>query len=209
MKQRRGGAPEILYRKDLAKKERLPFVLYCGTALPLVVAITNIGVASAGMSVEIATAMVGAAVLSVMVFPAAAEAPSACEHTERADGGEFNRDAELASRIVLTCRRSLVRVQVRPLCFSSTRAGSAAALIGGSSPAACEGRRTGPAVQCASAAIRNRAAMRVLEVAIGRHATEATADGACTGAGGLDQRIVTGQTNRKPEGLGHCRVARY
>jgi hypothetical protein len=68
------GAPVILYRKDLAKAEQLPFALYCGTALPLVVAITNIGVASAGMSVEIATAMVGAAVFSVVLFPAAAQA---------------------------------------------------------------------------------------------------------------------------------------
>ena len=68
------GAPVILYRKDLAKGERLPFMLYSGTALPLVVAITNIGVTSAGMSVEIATATVGAAVLSVLLFPAAAQA---------------------------------------------------------------------------------------------------------------------------------------
>lgn len=68
------GAPVILYRKDLAREERLPFMLYSGTALPLVVAITNIGVTSAGMSVEIATAMVGAAVSFVLLFPAAAEA---------------------------------------------------------------------------------------------------------------------------------------
>jgi hypothetical protein len=67
------GAPVIfLYRKDLAKEERLPFALYCGTALPLVLAITNIGVKTAGMSVEIATAMVGAAALSVLLFPTAA-----------------------------------------------------------------------------------------------------------------------------------------
>jgi Kef-type K+ transport system membrane component KefB len=68
------GVPVILYRKDLAKHERLPFVLYCGTALPLVVAITDLGVTSEGMSPEIATAMVGAAVLSVLFFPAAAQA---------------------------------------------------------------------------------------------------------------------------------------
>ena len=69
------GAPAIfLYRKDLAKEERLPFALYCGTALPLVLAITNIGVKTAGMSVEIATAMVGAAALSVLLFPTAAYA---------------------------------------------------------------------------------------------------------------------------------------
>jgi hypothetical protein len=62
------------YRQDLAKEERLPFALYSATALPLVVAITNIGVTSAGMSIQIATAMVGAAVLSVLLFPAAAQA---------------------------------------------------------------------------------------------------------------------------------------
>ena len=68
------GAPVILlYRKDLAKEERLPFALYCGTALPLVLAITNIGVRTAGMSVEIATAMVGAAALSVLLVPSAAQ----------------------------------------------------------------------------------------------------------------------------------------
>ena len=68
------GAPLVLYRKDLAKGERLPFALYSGTALPLVVAITNIGVSSAGMSVEIASAMVGAALLSVLLFPTIAQA---------------------------------------------------------------------------------------------------------------------------------------
>jgi Kef-type K+ transport system membrane component KefB len=68
------GVPVMLYRKDLAKGERLPFVLYCGTALPLVVAITDIGVTSEGMSPEIAAAMVGAAVLTVLFFPAAAQA---------------------------------------------------------------------------------------------------------------------------------------
>jgi Kef-type K+ transport system membrane component KefB len=68
------GLPVILYRKDLAKAEQLPFALYSGTALPLVVAITNIAVTSGDMSPEIATPMVGAAVLSVLFFPAAAQA---------------------------------------------------------------------------------------------------------------------------------------
>ena len=79
------GLPVILYRKDLAKEERLPFMLYSGTALPLVVAITNIGVTSKGMSPEIATAMVGAAVLSVLFFPAGAQALLSRTHSlERA-----------------------------------------------------------------------------------------------------------------------------
>jgi Kef-type K+ transport system membrane component KefB len=68
------GLPVTLYRKDLANGERLPFALYSGTALPLVVAITNIAVTGEGMSPEIATSMVGAGVLSVLFFPAAAQA---------------------------------------------------------------------------------------------------------------------------------------
>ena len=67
------GAPVVLYGRDLARTERLPFMLYSATALPLVLAITNIGVTSEGMRVEIASAMVGAAVLSVLLFPAAAQ----------------------------------------------------------------------------------------------------------------------------------------
>ena len=45
-----------------------------GRATVLVVAIADIGVRSAGMSSEVANAMVGAAVLSVLIFPAAAQA---------------------------------------------------------------------------------------------------------------------------------------
>jgi Kef-type K+ transport system membrane component KefB len=67
------GLPVILYRRDLARAERLPFALYSATALPLVVAITNIAVTGEGMSPEIATSMVGAGVLSVLCFPTAAQ----------------------------------------------------------------------------------------------------------------------------------------
>ena len=66
------GLPVILYSKDLPKEERWPFMLYSGTALPLVVAITNVGVTSGNLHPQIATAMVGAAVLTVLFFPAAA-----------------------------------------------------------------------------------------------------------------------------------------
>ena len=68
------GLPVILYRRDLAKGELLPLALYSGTALPLVVAITNLAVTNEGMSPEIASSMVGAGVLSVLFFPTAAQA---------------------------------------------------------------------------------------------------------------------------------------
>jgi Kef-type K+ transport system membrane component KefB len=64
------GCPSLLfYRKDLAKNERLPFVLYISTALPLIVAITDIGVATRRMRSENAAALVGAGMVSVLLFP--------------------------------------------------------------------------------------------------------------------------------------------
>ena len=64
------GAPSLLfYRKDLAKDERLPFMLYISTALPLIVAITDIGVATGRMRSDNAAALVGAGMVSVLLFP--------------------------------------------------------------------------------------------------------------------------------------------
>lgn len=64
------GSPSLLfYRKDLARSERLPFILYISTALPLVVAITDIGVATGRMRSENAAALVGAGMVSVLLFP--------------------------------------------------------------------------------------------------------------------------------------------
>jgi Kef-type K+ transport system membrane component KefB len=64
------GAPVLLYRNDLPKGERLSFALYVSTALPMVVAITHMGVQTGRMQSDIAGALVGAAILSVLLFPA-------------------------------------------------------------------------------------------------------------------------------------------
>ena len=67
------GGPVLLYRRDLARDERMPFALFTAVAsLSLVVVITEIGVRARGMSPDIAAALVGAAVLSVLLFPTAA-----------------------------------------------------------------------------------------------------------------------------------------
>lgn len=68
------GAPVFLYRHDLAKGERLPFALYAATALSLVVAITHIGVQTGRLHSDIAAALVGAGLLSVLLFPTLAGA---------------------------------------------------------------------------------------------------------------------------------------
>jgi Kef-type K+ transport system membrane component KefB len=76
------GLPVFLYRGDLQRNDLLPFAFYSSTALPLVVAITEVGLATGRMRTDSAAALVGAAGLSVLIFPLVAlvlrrRAPSA------------------------------------------------------------------------------------------------------------------------------------
>jgi hypothetical protein len=64
----------ILYRKDLVKSERWPFVLFSARALPTVVAIAGIGVRTGQMRGDVAAALIGAGLLSVLLFPSIANA---------------------------------------------------------------------------------------------------------------------------------------
>jgi Kef-type K+ transport system membrane component KefB len=69
------GAPVWLYRRHLLPGQCLPFALYCSVAsLSLVVVITDIGVHTGRIDARIAAALVGAAVLSVLLFPTLATA---------------------------------------------------------------------------------------------------------------------------------------
>ena len=68
----RGLPALLLYRRELAADERLSLALFSATQLPLVVAITHIGVDQGHMRESTAAALVGAGVLSVLIFPAAA-----------------------------------------------------------------------------------------------------------------------------------------
>lgn len=64
------GLPALLvYRQTLGMRERLEMVLLTATALPLLVALAEIGLESGVMLPENAAALVGAGVLSVAVFP--------------------------------------------------------------------------------------------------------------------------------------------
>jgi Kef-type K+ transport system membrane component KefB len=63
------GAPALLYRGELAKEELLPFALYSSTALPFVIALTELGVSTGRMRTDNAAALVGAGMLSVLLFP--------------------------------------------------------------------------------------------------------------------------------------------
>jgi Kef-type K+ transport system membrane component KefB len=69
------GLPALLfYRRDLPMRGRVQMMLLTATALPLLVALAEIGLESGVMLPENAAALVGAGVLSVIVFPAIAVA---------------------------------------------------------------------------------------------------------------------------------------
>jgi Kef-type K+ transport system membrane component KefB len=63
------GAPALLCRRDLPRGDLLPLALLSATALPLVVAISEVGVETKTLSTASATALVGAGMISVLIFP--------------------------------------------------------------------------------------------------------------------------------------------
>lgn len=67
----RGLPVHFLAPRDLAPRDRRALTLFASTALPLVVAITTIGVDDGVLKSDEAAALVGAAMLSVLVFPLA------------------------------------------------------------------------------------------------------------------------------------------
>jgi Kef-type K+ transport system membrane component KefB len=79
----RGVPALVLYRRDLPAAQRAQMVLLTATALPLLVALAEIGLRNGTMLRENAAALVGAGALSVLVFPMAAVA---IERRRRAAG---------------------------------------------------------------------------------------------------------------------------
>jgi Kef-type K+ transport system membrane component KefB len=64
------GLPTVLYRTDLPiRSERMALAFFSATGLPLIVAITTIGVEADQMRTNTAAALVGAGMLSVVLFP--------------------------------------------------------------------------------------------------------------------------------------------
>jgi Kef-type K+ transport system membrane component KefB len=67
----RGGPVLLVYRGVLSARERVQTALVSATALPVLVALTEIGLRSGTMRPENAAALVGAGVVTVLLFPAA------------------------------------------------------------------------------------------------------------------------------------------
>lgn len=66
----RGTPALLLYRSVLDRRERIALALMSSTQLPLVLAITTLASSTGHMRASTAAALVGAAVLSTLVFPA-------------------------------------------------------------------------------------------------------------------------------------------
>jgi Kef-type K+ transport system membrane component KefB len=65
----RGTPAWLLYRGELDRAERWPLAFFSAAALPLIVAITEIGTEVGVMRAEEASALVGAGMLSILLFP--------------------------------------------------------------------------------------------------------------------------------------------
>lgn len=68
----RGLPALVIYRRSLGWRERSEVMVLSATTLPLLVALSEIGLANGTMLPQNAAALVGAGVLSVMIFPAIA-----------------------------------------------------------------------------------------------------------------------------------------
>ncbi len=65
----RGTPALLLYRGVLGARDRAALAFYCATELPLVVAITTIAIDAGKMKTSTAAGLVGAAMLSTLVYP--------------------------------------------------------------------------------------------------------------------------------------------
>lgn len=63
------GLPALLYRKELDGSDQRLLALFSATSLPLIVVITEVGKAAGRMQHANAAALVGAGILSVLIFP--------------------------------------------------------------------------------------------------------------------------------------------
>jgi Kef-type K+ transport system membrane component KefB len=64
------GAPMFLYRGDIARAQRLAFVLSSAVpSLSIIVVITEIGARAKTMNPDVAAALIGAALLAILLFP--------------------------------------------------------------------------------------------------------------------------------------------
>ena len=88
----RGTPALLLYRGVLSARDRAALAFYSATELPLVVAITTLAIESGDMHASTAAGLVGAAMLSTLVFPFVGLALRRHEEADREEHIEDDRD---------------------------------------------------------------------------------------------------------------------
>jgi Kef-type K+ transport system membrane component KefB len=68
------GASSLLWLRELGPRETLSLGLFGATGLPLIVAIAGIGIDRGAMAVDVGASLIGAGMISVLVFPLVATA---------------------------------------------------------------------------------------------------------------------------------------
>jgi Kef-type K+ transport system membrane component KefB len=87
------GLPGLLSAPiNAVPADRRAIVLFCATGLPIIVAVTNIGLATGDLAAGTASALVGAGMLSVLLFPLLALG----QHRRAPDGGSKAPDVDAA-----------------------------------------------------------------------------------------------------------------
>ena len=88
----RGVPALLLYRRELGLRDRVALAFYSATELPLVVAITTLAIEAGHMTLSTAAGLVGAAILSTLIFPLLGGADQARRRARRrADRGPGDR----------------------------------------------------------------------------------------------------------------------
>jgi hypothetical protein len=63
------GSSALLWLRDLGGRATTGLALFAATALPLIVAIVDIGVERGAVTTTVGTALIGAGMISVLAFP--------------------------------------------------------------------------------------------------------------------------------------------
>ncbi|MGX1251071.1 hypothetical protein RKD48_003582 [Streptomyces ambofaciens] len=84
----------VLAPRDLDRGDRAALALFTSTCLPLVVAITAIGVDQKLIGTDLAASLVGAAMVSVLVFPLVAARVRATAPAATASSAQEAKDSE-------------------------------------------------------------------------------------------------------------------
>lgn len=102
------GAPLLLWFRDRPRRERFAIALFGSTSLPLLIALTEIGVQTGRMSDALQASVIGAGVVSVLLFPIAGVLLSGRRGAASADpAGEESEDIALGSEGFLEAERQV------------------------------------------------------------------------------------------------------